>query len=227
MSRYSRIERLEGIGPEGMARLRKGRVAIVGCGALGSMAAMQLAASGVGRIAIADFDTIEVSNLQRQLFFDETVVGQYKCAILAHRMRSINHEVEVIELPIAIDTNNAPTLLSAVDFVIDGSDNFVTKYMTAEVCESLSLPYCIGAVREFAGQVMTWAPGHLTYRDLFGASQTSYIKEAIPVLGAAPAIVASIQAAEAIKYLTGAGQLLLDRLMTFDLAAPSASIIGI
>ena len=225
--RYSRLEMLPGIGAEGVELIRSGRVLIVGCGALGSLCAMYLAASGVGSITIADFDTIDISNLQRQLFFTESELGLSKCAILASRMRALNSDVEVEELPVLMNVENALKHFPQHDFIIDGSDNPATKKMTATLCEQLGIPYCIGGVREYAGQVMTWIPGHSGYAEIFGDTQTcSGITPCSlgGVLGPAAGMVASVQAAEAIKYLTRVGKLLTNRLFTFDLSTPSANI---
>lgn len=228
--RYSRLLQLKGIGAEGMERIRNGSVLVIGCGALGSMCAMYLAASGVGTIGIADFDTIDISNLQRQLFFDENTLGKPKCAVLAERMKSINGDVNVIEYPCLIDRVKAGEIFRQYDFIVDGSDNPATKSMTSEVCESLGQNYCIGGVREFAGQVMSWAPGHTLYSELFGDVRES-CSGVLPcsvsgVLGPAAGVTASVQAAEAIKYLAGCGRMLYDRLFTFDLAEPTSNVFA-
>ena len=115
--RYSRLEALPGIGAEGVAKLRGGKVMVVGCGALGSLCAMYLAASGTGTVGIADFDTIDISNLQRQLFFDENSTGESKCRTLAERMRAINSEVTVREYPAMINETAASEISPEYDFV--------------------------------------------------------------------------------------------------------------
>ena len=227
--RYSRLELLNGIGGEGLTRIRQGKVIVIGCGALGSMCAMYLAASGVGTIAIADFDTIDISNLQRQLFFDEETLGKHKSAILAKRMRQINSEINVIEIKNVINESLARSLFPDYDFVIDGSDNPATKQMTAKICEEMGKPYCIGGVKEYSGQAMSWKPGKTGYVDLFG--EVKQCNDFMPcsfagVLGPAAGITASTQAAEAIKYLTGKGEMLYDRLFSFDLFNCSANIFG-
>lgn len=218
--RYSRLEALDGMGKKGVERLRGGKVFVVGCGALGSLASMYLAASGVGTIGIADFDTIDISNLQRQLFFDEKTLGQSKSSVLASRMKCINSESKLVEYQCLITENKAREIFPGYDFVIDGSDNPATKKLTATVCEELGIPYCIGGVREFSGQVMSWSKGHAGYLDIFGEieSCTGVMPCSVGgVLGPAAGVTASVQAAEAIKHLTGVGQMLYDKLFTFDL----------
>ena len=228
--RYARLEAIGAIGAEGVARLRAGKVFVLGCGALGSLCAMYLAASGVGTVGLADFDTIDATNLQRQLFFSEESVGTPKVAELARRIAQLNSEVEVRTHNEMVNASKAEKIFADYDFIVDGSDNPSTKLMTARVCQSLGIPYCIGGVEAFAGQLMSWAPGHMGYADLFGeCAACSGITpcSVAGVIGPAAGIVASMQAAEAIKFLTSAGTMLYDRLFTFDLAAPEASIFGI
>lgn len=227
--RHSRLAAVEGMGDEGVARLNEGKVFVIGCGALGSLCAMYLAASGVGTVGIADFDTIDISNLQRQLFFDEMTLGQPKCAVLASKMRAINSDIRVVECPGMINEKMAAGIFAGYDFIIDGSDNPATKLMTARVCESIDKPYCIGGVREMSGQAMSWSPGHAGYAEIFGdtAPCSGFTPCSVGgVLGPAAGIVASVQAAEALKYLSGAGQNLFDRLLTFDLRDTAAQVLG-
>lgn len=211
----------------GVDRLNAGRVMVIGCGALGSLCAMYLAASGVGTIGIADFDTVDISNLQRQLFYTETELGMPKCKTLAVKMQAINSEIKVEQLPFIITREKAYEYFKKYDMVIDGSDNPSTKLMTAAICEDLGIPYCIGGVREYGGQVMSWSPGHIGYSAIFGDIPTcsGFTPCSLGgVLGPAAGVVASMQAAEAIKYISKAGKLLTDRLYVFDLAKPSANI---
>lgn len=218
---------LPGIGEEGVALLRRSRVLILGCGALGSLCAMYLAASGVGTIAIADFDTIDITNLQRQLFYTEAELGSSKCKTLAAKMRAINSGCNVVEISELINREKAAEHFQNYDFVIDGSDNPATKKMTAEVCEKKDVAYCIGGVREFSGQVMTWVPGHAGYAEIFGdtPSCSGFTPCSVGgVLGPVAGIVASVQAAEAIKFLTHSGKFLTDKLFTFDLSTPTANV---
>lgn len=227
--RYSRLEMLEGIGPSGISKLNSSKVLVVGCGALGSLCAMYLAVSGVGHLAIADFDTVDLSNLQRQLFFDEKSLGLLKTNVLADRIRAINSTIEVNELQEMITPEKAINLFADFDFVIDASDNPATKNMTASVCERLDVPYCIGGVREYSGQVMSWAPGHKGYGELFGDVPrcSGFTPCSLAgVLGPAAGVVASVQAAEAIKNITGVGNMLHDKLFTFDLFSAAANVFS-
>lgn len=227
ISRYSRLVAIDGFGEEGIEKLRDGKVMVVGCGALGSLCAMYLAASGIGRTGVADFDTVDISNLQRQLFFDEQSVGMLKVDLLAKRMAAINSEVEIDIFRELITAEKAADLFRGYDCIIDGSDNAATKLMTSQICETLGIPYCIGGVNGFSGQAVSWAPGHLTYRELFGEETDN--SGLLPcslggVLGPTAGVTASVLAAEAIKIVTGVGVPLYDRIFSFDLASPSANI---
>lgn len=227
--RYARLEALPDFGVTGVECLRNGRVMVVGCGALGSLCAMYLAASGIGTVGIADFDTVDISNLQRQLFFGEDNLGSPKCSTLAERMRAINSDIVVKEYKILITEDKALGIFPDFDFIVDGSDNPATKHMTARVCGRLGIPYCIGGVRDASGQVMSWTPGHVGYAELFGEtpSCSGFTPCSIGgVLGPAAGVIASVQAAEAIKLLSGYGKMLYDKLFTIDLTGLATGIFS-
>lgn len=219
LRRYSRAMMLPEIGEEGQRRLLSSSVMVVGAGALGSIVSMYLAGAGVGTIEIADFDRVDLSNLQRQLAFEEGDVGESKVKATARRLGAINSGIRIIAHEELIRRDRARELFSRQDVVVEGSDNPATKYMVSEICEELGKPCVIGGVAGWRGQVMTWQPGHLTYRDLYpepaeGAGCTPCSQGG--VMGPVPGIVGSVQATETIKLLTGAGAPLLDRLLTFD-----------
>lgn len=230
IDRYIRLKNIPEIGDKGMRAIGDFKVLVIGCGALGSMCAMQLAASGVGTIGIADFDTIDLTNLQRQLFFAETQLGKSKSQVLSERMKALNSEIEIIRYPELVTPNKARILFPDFEFIIDGSDNPTTKAMTSKVCEELQIPYCIGGVDGFRGQAMSWAPGCMGWRDIFGEEAISCGLtpcSVAGVLGSTAAIIASVQAAEAVKYAAKAGELLFNRLLMFDIAGPSCRILKI
>lgn len=217
--RYSRQISVEEIGESGQNRLLSSKVAIVGCGALGSMVAMQLAAAGVGKIVIADFDTIDISNLQRQFFFKTEEAGYSKADKLALRMTDINPDCTIEIIKKMIDRKHASEMFADCDFIVDATDNPASKMMIEDVCDSLGKHCCVAGVSGFHGQVMTIRPGGLKFGDVFSQDADS---EFMPcsidgVVGPAAALCASIQASEAVKYITAAGQTLEDRLLTFDL----------
>lgn len=217
--RYSRQTVLEEIGIEGQMRLLAGSVGIVGCGALGSMAAMQLAGAGVGRIGFADFDTIDISNLQRQLFFSEKDCGKLKCEILAERMLAINSGIAVEPLPSFLTPSSIDDWIARYDFIIEATDNSSSKFMVDKACEEMMKPCCIGGVRGFSGQISTFFGDGLRYRDIFCDVPEDGVTPCAMtgVIGPTAAIVASVQASEAIKWITGAGEPMSRRLLTFNL----------
>lgn len=226
--RYARQRALPGIGKEGQLRLGDGAVLVIGCGALGSLAAMYLAGAGVGKLRICDFDTIDISNLQRQLFYSDPQAGESKAKVLASRIKDLNPWIEVEEKEELFTRKNADILLDGIDFVVEGSDNPASKYLIDEICHEKGLPYCIGGVREYGGQVMSCIPGTMRYSELFPdrPSDSGFTPcEKGGVLGPAAGMTASFQAGEAIKYLCGVGNLLTDRIFTFDLMQLQAGII--
>lgn len=218
--RYSRLASLPEIGSEGVALLNNATVAVVGCGALGSLCAMYLAASGTGTIHIADFDTVDISNLQRQLFFTENDLGHSKAQTLRDRLEAINSSVRIVTHEKMIRDDDALSLFSRCDVVIDGSDNPSTKLMTDRIAYRTGTPCVIAGVRGFAGQVMTCLDSSVRYGDVFGteAPCNGFTPCSIAgVLGPAAGVAASIQAAETIKLISGAGATLINRLLDFDL----------
>lgn len=231
--RYARMIGVSSIGTDGVSRIKNGSVVIIGCGALGSLAAMYLAGAGVGRVTVVDFDNVDLSNLHRQLFYSESDCGKKKVNLLADRMTALNSSSEIIILEKYVNKKNIREILAGHDFVIDATDSHITKLMVSNAASALNLPYCIGGVEGFHGQIMTWIPSgiqeerHPEYSDMFPPVEEN--PGMLPcgvagVVGPAAGVVASVQAAEALKYLAGCGQLLTGRLFTFDLSASSANV---
>lgn len=229
-SRYSRMASLPEIGPEGIALLNSARVLVIGCGALGSLCAMYLAASGVGHVAIADFDTIDISNLQRQLFFSEQYLGKLKADTLASRMSQLNSEINVEVIQKMITEELALELFPQYDIVIDGSDNPNTKLMTDAISCKVGVSAVIAGVRGFEGQVMCCLPNTTRYADVFGNNPpcSGFTPCSIGgVIGPAAGVAASIQAAETIKYITKVDDLLADRVLFFNLLSLDFRVISL
>ena len=217
--RYARQIAIREIGLEGQKRICSAKVLIIGCGALGSMIAMQLAGAGVGHIGIADYDTIDLSNLQRQIFFSTEESGEPKVYSLSSRIKKLNPTIEVKVYNCLITSQKAEEIFPAYDFIIDGTDNPDSKRTTGTVALKKNKPCCIGGVKDFGGQIMTFLPGEPRFEDYFGIISDGGI---LPcslsgVLGSAAAVCASIQATEAIKWITNSGDLLNGRLLRFDL----------
>lgn len=219
LRRYSRHLLLQECGMEGQARLRRGRVLVAGAGGLGSPVLMYLAAAGVGTIGIADGDVVDISNLQRQIIHSTAEVGMPKTESAARRIRAINPHVEVITYDRYLTPADAADIIGGYDFVVDGTDNFDAKMLINDVCVAAGKPFSHGGILRFEGHTFTWMPGAACYRCIFGdrppADVVPPAREA-GVFGVIPGMLGTIQAAEALKFLTGTGELLTDRLLTFD-----------
>lgn len=209
--RYSRNILLPEIGKSGQLALMQSSVLVIGAGALGSIVSMYLAGSGIGRIGLCDFDTVDISNLQRQLSFTMDDVGSLKLEATSRRLSAINPEVVIEPHDGLLRHDKAREIFKQYDVIVEGSDNPATKYMVTDVANKVGKSCVLGGVSGFEGQVMTFVPGGKSYRDIFpdAASERGYIPCSLGgVLGPLPGIVGSIQAAEVIKIITGAGSTL-------------------
>ncbi len=223
--RYGRHLLLPEIGPRGQGRLRESSVVVVGAGGLGSPVLQYLAAAGVGRIGIVDADVVELSNLQRQVIYATGSTGHPKAAEAASRLREINPLVATEVYPVRIAAGNAEEILRGYDLIVDGSDNFPTRYLLNDAALLLRKPLVHGSVYRFEGQVSVFCEGDgPCYRCLFPAPPPAGL---VPdcaeggVLGVLPGIVGAIQAAEAIKVLAGAGRTLSGRMLFVDMLGTS------
>ena len=218
------------IGAAGQDRLARAAVMIVGCGALGGQLAMLLAGAGVGRIGIADFDTIDITNLQRQLFFSEAQAGKGKASIIGERMEALNSEIEVEVYQEMITQRNAEDVFSRYDLIIDATDNPATKYFIDNVTRRLGLPCCIGGVAGWRGQVvmLSGSGDSLRYGDIFSrpdADPSMMPCEIEGVMGPAASTIASLQAAEAVKWLIADEADRRPVMISVDLSAPLFNVM--
>ena len=225
--RYSRHTMLNDVGEAGQIKLLESKILLIGAGGLGSPAAMYLAAAGVGTLGIVDFDTVDVSNLQRQLLHGNKDVGRPKVESAADRIHDINPDVIVKGYREPITSANALDIIRDYDLVINGSDNFPTRYLVNDACQFLDKPLVDGSIFMFEGQVTVYQPddqargieGGPCYRCLYPdpppPGEVPSCAEA-GVLGVLPGIVGSIQAVEAIKLIIGAGEPLVGRLLMID-----------
>lgn len=221
-NRYSR--NIACIGAEGQKRLSAASVFIIGCGALGGQVAMLLAGAGIGRIGIADYDTIDVTNLQRQLFFSEESAGKAKVEVIADSMKALNGDIIVEPYKRLIKASDSKEILANYDFIVDATDNPATKYMTDRLCKEICKPGCIAGVAGWKGQVMCISgdaeDGTSRFSDLFPAPEEDVSMlpcEVLGVMGATASTVASIQASEVLKYFLKEGKNLVNSLLTIDL----------
>ena len=217
--RYSRHILLKGFGEEGQEKLLHSKVLLIGAGGLGSPNALYLAAAGVGTIGIVDADVVSVSNLQRQVIHFTEDVNKPKVDSAAEKMHKINPDVKVVTYDCFITEENAADIISDYDFIIDCTDSFASKYLVNDACVMAGKPFCAGGVVRYGAQVMTHIPGSACYRCIFPEPPAENEVETcstVGVLGSVVGIMGSIQATEAIKYLTGVGELLTDKLLMVD-----------
>ncbi len=224
--RYARHLSVPGVGVEGQRKLKASSVLMIGTGGLGSPAALYLAAAGVGRIGLIDQDTVDRSNLQRQILHGESWVGKPKLESAAARLRELNPEVELELHPLRFTPENALDLVSRYDVVLDGCDNFPTRFLSNDACFFLKKPCVYGSIFRFDGQVTVFAPhlGGPCYRcmlpDLPAPGAAPSCEEA-GVLGVLPGVIGSLQAMETIKLLLGIGEPPLGKLLCYDALATS------
>ncbi|HWH04546.1 MAG TPA: molybdopterin-synthase adenylyltransferase MoeB [Gemmatimonadales bacterium] len=218
--RYSRHLILPEVGAEGQAKLKNARVLLVGAGGLGSPAALYLAAAGVGTLGVVDADRVDASNLQRQVLHGTSDVGRPKTESAADRLREINPHVEVVGFSERLTSANGLEILRPFDVIVDGSDNFPTRYLVNDACVLLGKPDIYGAIFRFDGQASVFGSnGGPCYRCLFADPPPPDLVPSCAeagVLGVLPGIIGSIQAAEAIKLILGIGESLAGRLLLFD-----------
>lgn len=218
--RFSRQIRLKEIGVQGQQKLAAGSVLVIGAGGLGSPAAMYLAAAGVGQIGIADGDAVDLSNLQRQILHSEADLGRPKVASAAETLGGISGEIRIDTYEQVVTPDNIAELIKGYDIVLDCTDSFESKFMINDGCVAAGKPFVHAGISGFTGQLMTVLPGEtVCYRCIFEeppeAGSVPTCSEA-GVMGAVAGTIGSLEALEAIKYLTGAGELLTGRMLTFD-----------
>lgn len=226
-SRYVRQTALPEIGLKGQEKLHKARVLIVGAGGLGSPLCLYLAASGIGTIGIADFDTVSISNLQRQILYNEADLGKAKADLAASRIKAINSATEV-HVHEKITAENAEAIISGYDIVADGCDNYATRYIINDTCMTQKKPFVYGAVCGFEGQVSIFCAGEkpCSYRDLYPDEKAMLSLEADKrVIGPVAGITACVQASEVIKLVCGCGTQLIGKLWTINALTMETNLV--
>jgi molybdopterin/thiamine biosynthesis adenylyltransferase/rhodanese-related sulfurtransferase len=231
LQRYQRHLALPGFGRAAQEQLQGGRVLVIGAGGLGCPALLYLVAAGVGHITLLDGDLVDTSNLQRQILYTEDDVGEPKALVAASRLRALNQFVTVVGLHERFGRDNAMDLVRACDVVVDGSDNFATRYLVNDACVMADRPFVYGAIQGFDAQlsVFNWRGGP-TYRCLFPSAPPP---EAAPncaeagVLGVVPGIVGTWQACEAIKLVSGIGQPLSGKLLLWNALTMASQTVAL
>ena len=232
MERYQRQIALPEIGEEGQALLSQARVLIVGVGGLGSPIALYLAGAGVGCLGLVDDDCVSLSNLQRQILYTEQEVGQPKALCAARRLCQLNSSITIHPYPQRLTAETIDEILCQYDLVVDGCDNFATRFLINDHCAKRGIPYIYGGICGFEGQVSVFpndGTSHSSYRTLYPDEATTL---AMPhpskaVIGVTPGIVGCVEAAEAIKLICHVGEPLVDRLWTIDLRTMQTYLIDL
>ena len=218
--RYARHLALPGVGSEGQGKLLKSSVLVIGAGGLGSPALMYLAAAGVGRIGIVDNDKVSPSNLQRQIIHSTSSIGSAKVKSASNWISELNPDIEIEEIEEKLTSDNSIRIISKYDVVIDGTDNFESRYLIGDSCEIVGKPWIFGSIHRFEGQVSSFNfKGGPNYRDLFPSPPPPELApncSEAGVLGILPGIVGTIQATEAIKIILGVGNCLSGELLVID-----------
>ena len=231
--RYSCQLALPGFGKEGQSKLQGAKVLIVGAGGLGCQAAQYLTASGIGTIAIADFDNISTSNLHRQILYTPAEVGLLKAEVSCKKLQQQNPQIKIISISKKIIAGNVLNVINDYDIIVDGSDNFETKYLLNDACVLTGKPLVYAAIYQYEGQVSvlnvsntdgTYSPN---YRDLFPDVNAAQIPDCAEggVIPTIVGIIGCIQANEVIKYITGTGDLLSGKILMIDAATLQTRII--
>jgi adenylyltransferase/sulfurtransferase len=205
---------------QGQLKLKQAKVLLVGTGGLGAPLGLYLAAAGVGRIGLVDFDTVDYTNLQRQVLFGTSDVGRPKIEAAASHLRNLNPEIQVDQFETRLTSENALDILKDYDIVVDGTDNFPTRYLVNDACVLLGKPNVYGSIFRFEGQITVFGhPGGPCYRCLYPEPPPPGLVPSCAeggVLGVLPGIVGTIQAAETLKLIIGVGEALIGRLLLFD-----------
>lgn len=218
--RYTRHLIIDEIGEEGQLRIKQASVLVVGTGGLGSPASYYLAAAGIGKLGIVDSDTVSLSNLNRQILHRTSDMERPKVVSAYEKLSDLNPNVEIIKYNIRVKKDNIAELIKDYDVVVDGTDNFVTRFVINDACVEARKPYVFGAIKKFMGQVTLILPGQgPCFRCLFPEAPVEDIntgKKPIGVFSPVPGVIGALEATEALKYILGVGENLVGRLLLYD-----------
>ncbi|MCW4021048.1 MAG: HesA/MoeB/ThiF family protein [Candidatus Bathyarchaeota archaeon] len=215
LKRYDRQMLISGWGMEGQKKLKASRVTLLGIGGLGSLSSLYLAAAGIGRIIIVDKDRSSLSDLNRQILYSHKTLGRFKAEVAKEELEDLNPEIKVQAVLEPVTTDSVSDVVEGADIVVDGLDNWRTRFVVNDCCVEKGIPFVHAGVSEFYGQITTILPGKgPCLRCIFPKEPREV--DVIPVFGAAPAALASLQVMEVIKYLTGIGKPLVGRMLFLD-----------
>jgi adenylyltransferase/sulfurtransferase len=213
LERYNRQIRLFGV--EGQNKLKAAKVLVAGVGGLGTAAALYLAAAGVGKLVLVDKDVVELSNLNRQILYTTEDLGKPKAEVAAKRLNLLNPEISVEALTIEINEENAPEIVKGCNVVVDGQDNYATRYALNDACIVHKIPFVHASVHAYEGRLMTILPGKgPCYRCLIPVPPPE--AKGFPILGTVPGTISTLQATEVIKIVLGIGKLCVGKLLVYD-----------
>jgi molybdopterin/thiamine biosynthesis adenylyltransferase/molybdopterin converting factor small subunit len=222
VNRYSRHIIMPQVGPSGQRKIMESSVLIIGAGGLGSPIAVYLALAGIGKIGIVDFDTVDISNLQRQILHQNADIGKLKAVSAKETINAYNPDVEVVTHEVPITSDNSMEIIAQYDYIINGADNFAARYLVNDTCHFLKKPLIDGSILLFDGQVTVYLPGKGCYRCLYPAPPPPGMVPSCAeagVLGALCGTVGTIQATEVLKLILGVGESLHGRLLLYDALA--------
>lgn len=218
MNRYERQLGLPEIGEAGQEALKQASVVVVGIGGLGCVSATYLASAGVGRLGLCDYDIVTESNLNRQICYNESDIGHSKVLCSERYIRALNKEVKTDAITMKLERNNVDEIVSKYDIVIDGSDNYETRFLLSDACQAQGKPFVFGAVCGMMGQVSVLCCEKKTYRDIMSGTEDVKVVDTDKfILGPTAGVIASLQAIETIKLIVGIRPSLIDKLASVDL----------
>lgn len=220
LKRYNRQLILAEIGIEGQQKLKAARILFIGAGGLGCPALQYFAAAGIGKLGIIDHDDVSISNLHRQILFNADDIGKNKAVIAAERLKQLNLHIQVESFPLKLTAENAAEILKDYDLLVDGSDNFPTRYLINDICVEYNKPWVFGSLFKFEGQVAVFNyKGSPVYRDVYpDMPEEGSVPNCseIGIIGVLPGIIALLMANEVIKLICGIGETLVGKLLVFD-----------
>ncbi len=225
LQRYTRQITMREIGEKGQEKLKNARVLLAGVGGLGSPIAMYMAAAGVGKLRLVDNDIVEMTNLNRQIAHWTNDIGSNKAESAANKLRILNNTINIESMVATISESSIGELTSGVDVILDATDNLATRFILNKAALTSKIPFIHGAVAGFEGRMTTIIPG---VTPCLGCIYHGDIpKQKTPVIGVTPAVIGALEATEAIKYITGAGQLLTSQLLVYDGLRMRFTVLGI